>query len=268
MTTTKPDLETLHLGNGSHPTREAGVCFNEAAAWLAGEPHSDHPACVAPYLRSYGMRLNDRADDERRQDLKRFIPLVIGTAGDGLDDRRRWLATDRVLRVLLPKWLDRAGAADRAGQLRALAPITSHDTWYPNAQLVRTIRDEMWALRSQRYGVIRAAVLEAVKNKFADAAAVAAAAAAAVAVAVAAAAAAAADDAAADAAAVAAAAAAAVADAAADYSYGSEGYWAVRSAVYDKMRPIYNERYAAFTGEGWADALALYEDLLDPAPAP
>ena len=59
---------------------------------FAKEPFTDKPTCVSPYLRQFGITLNDRASDERRQDLIRFVPLVVGTAGDGLDEVRRWRA--------------------------------------------------------------------------------------------------------------------------------------------------------------------------------
>ena len=102
------DLETLRLDHGAHPSFEAGHCLMEAVAFFAGEPHSDAPKCVSPYLRAFGIRLNDRATAERRQDLVRFVPLVVGTAGDGLDEVRRWMAADHVARVSLPRHLDSA----------------------------------------------------------------------------------------------------------------------------------------------------------------
>jgi len=68
------DLDALHLEHGSHQDPDSGVCLLEAVALFAGEKHTDHPRCVSPLLGDVGIRLNDRATDTQRQDLKRFIP--------------------------------------------------------------------------------------------------------------------------------------------------------------------------------------------------
>jgi len=255
------DLDALHLESGSHLEGSVHVCMMEAAALFAGEPHTDHPCCVSPLLANVGIRLNDRATDTQRQDLKRFIPLVVGTAGDGQDDARRWLAVDRSVRFLLPKYLGLLDRHEQAATLRALPRITDADTYRPHTKRLRTVADEMYELRRNRYGTIRAAVREALKDQAAAAAAVAVAAAAAAAVAAAAAAAVAVAAAAADAAAD--DAAAADADAAADAAADD----AADDAVYAKVKPIYQEKCAGLIAESWDDAVALYTDLIDPAKA-
>jgi hypothetical protein len=279
------DLSTLHLDDGSHLSFEDGHCLMEAAAYFAGEPHTDRPQCVSPYLRSFGITLNDRVSDEQRQDLVRFVPLVVGTAGDGLDDRRRWLAADHVIRVTVPMWLDLAGLTDHAATLRAFTPITDRPSWQATRSAIRAARDAACALRSDRWAKIRTDVTAAVKKALAEqpvAVAAADADAAAVADAVAAAVADADADADADAAAVADAdaVAAAVADAAADAAAvadaaaaaaAADRYWAIRRAVYDavyaKMRAAYGERFAAVSAAAWPDALSLYERLINPVAA-
>ena len=239
------DLDALHLESGSHPEGSVHVCMMEAAALFAGEKHTDHPQCVSTLLANVGIRLNDRATDTQRQDLKRFIPLVVGTAGDGKDHARRWLAVDRSVRFLLPKYLDKLDRHEQAATLRALPRITDADTYRPHAKRLRTVADEMYELRRNRYETIRAAVREALKDKpFADAVADA--------------------DAAADAAAVADAVADAAAAAAADADAVAA---AVADAVYAKVKPIYQEKCAVLIAESWDDAVALYADLIDPAKA-
>jgi len=253
------DLDALHLEHGSHQDPDDGLCMMEAASLFAGEPHTDHPRCVSPLLANVGIRLNDLATDTQRQDLKRFIPLVVGTAGDGQDDARRWLAVDRSVRYLLPKYLDLLDRHGQASILRGLPRITDADTYRPHAKRLRTVADEMYELRRNQYATIRAAVREALKNKPAAVAA-AAAAAVAVAVAVAVAAAGAVAGAAADADAGAGAAAAADADAGAAWN-------TTYDAVYAKVKPIYQEKCAGLIAEAWDDAVALYADLIDPAKA-
>ncbi|HUE25944.1 MAG TPA: hypothetical protein VMP89_04150 [Solirubrobacteraceae bacterium] len=40
------------LAYGTHATPDDGRCAMEWVSYLAGEPHSDHPACVSPVLRA------------------------------------------------------------------------------------------------------------------------------------------------------------------------------------------------------------------------
>jgi hypothetical protein len=114
--------------------------------------HLDDGAHVSPYLRSFGMRLNDRASDEQRQDLKRFVPLVVGTAGDGLDEKRRWLGADYAIRTAAPKWLERASLTDHAQQLRTLVPITDAASYDAARTAVQDARDAAYQARRAVYG--------------------------------------------------------------------------------------------------------------------
>lgn len=121
-------LDTIRLKRGEHASPEDGLCVMEAAAWVAGEPHSDHPDCVSPVLGAFMRRWNDDLDDEGRQKLKPFILRAVGTGGDGQDEARGWLALDWLVRVHLPAWLGLAGFADEAGALRALLPLRDEDS--------------------------------------------------------------------------------------------------------------------------------------------
>ncbi len=117
------NFDTLQLAKGSHDNRNQGLCLLEAAAYMAGEPHSDHPACVSPILGAFGRDLNDRLDDIKRQLLKPLIPAMLDTAGDGLDETRGYLALDWLVRTHTPAWLDLAGLTVEAAELRALRRI-------------------------------------------------------------------------------------------------------------------------------------------------
>lgn len=92
---------------GEHVTLESGMCLLEATAYVAGEPWSDHPACVSPVLAEFGRAWNDgMRSDEERESLKQYIPRLIGTVGDAAaDERRGWLALDWLVRVHTPAWL-------------------------------------------------------------------------------------------------------------------------------------------------------------------
>ena len=116
-------LDSIPLLRGAHDSNEQ-MCAMEAAAWIAGEEHSDRPRCVSPVLGAFVRSWNDALDDEERQALKPCIPRMIGTAGDGHDEERAWMAVDWLVRVCTPAWLDLAGLKDSAEALRSLPPIT------------------------------------------------------------------------------------------------------------------------------------------------
>jgi len=118
-------LDDIHLFYGSHGTRLEGVCLLEAVAWWAEEEHTDHPACVSPALAAFGRRLNDILPDGKRQELVRYIPLMAGTAGDGKDGARVFMAADWAVRTCTPMWLELADLAAEAAALRALPRVTS-----------------------------------------------------------------------------------------------------------------------------------------------
>ena len=58
-----PDLEAIQLKAGSHNSPEDGMCVMEAAAWVAGEPFSDHPQCASKVVGAFLRTWNDTLDD-------------------------------------------------------------------------------------------------------------------------------------------------------------------------------------------------------------
>ena len=111
------------LAYGTHPTPEEGRCAMEWVSHLAGESHSDQPACVSPVLRAYCTSLNDSLDDEPRQLLRPYLARTIGTADDGLDEARSWMALDWLIRTYAPTWLAAADLTLSAHELADLAPV-------------------------------------------------------------------------------------------------------------------------------------------------
>ena len=118
------DLETLILATGAHNDRSDGLCLLEAVAWWSGETHTDHPACVSPILGAYGRAINDLLPPAKRQQLRQLIPLLPGTAADGLDETRSYAALDWLIRTWTPTWLDLAALKNDATALRRLHPLT------------------------------------------------------------------------------------------------------------------------------------------------
>jgi hypothetical protein len=138
MTITNPlDLNALRLDKGQHTSFEQGACLLEAAAYMAGEPWSDHPACVSPVLGAFGRALNDLLPDDKRQALVPLVPRLIGTAGDGQDQVRGLMAADWLLRVYTPTWLRLAGLTDQAEALEGLPRQVSWDDVEATVPVVR-----------------------------------------------------------------------------------------------------------------------------------
>jgi hypothetical protein len=115
------------LSAGRHSSPEEGRCAMEWVSYLAGEPHSDEPACVSPVLRAFCISFNDDLDDGTRQGLRPYLARTIGTSRDGRDAERAWMAMDWLVRVHTPAWLELASLATPATRLRELDPIVGHD---------------------------------------------------------------------------------------------------------------------------------------------
>ena len=142
------DLDSIVLLEGSHGSREQGVCLLEAVAWWAHEEHTDRPSCVDGTLAAFGRTWNDglRSDVERGQ-LKPYIRALVGTAGTPDDaSRRAWLALDWSVRVSTPAWLDLAGLAGQAQRLRGLPELTAADD--DVLALLREVRSDAAAARA------------------------------------------------------------------------------------------------------------------------
>jgi len=121
------DLETIHLSVGDHERREDGICAMEAAAYFAGEQHTDRPKCVCPVIGEFVRTFNDALLDRKRQRLKRYIPRLIKTGEDGMSSFRKWLATDWLLRVFTPYMLGKAGLKKEQRIVQQLDPLLTFD---------------------------------------------------------------------------------------------------------------------------------------------
>ncbi len=120
-------IDDITLERGSHETGEEGRCFMEAVAFVAGEDHSDLPACVCPALGEFARRWNDHLGEIDRQKMKPYIRLVIGTAGDGFGERRSWMMIDWCLREGLAVYCDARNLKDIARELKGLPEICDFD---------------------------------------------------------------------------------------------------------------------------------------------
>jgi hypothetical protein len=94
-------LERVELVTGVG-TRDAGrMCVMSLVACLAGEEHTDSPACASPLIRAFAIPLNDNMPHATRQRLKLFAPRILGTQ-DGQDPVRAELLRLALTEEIMP----------------------------------------------------------------------------------------------------------------------------------------------------------------------
>ncbi|MFZ0091662.1 MAG: hypothetical protein WAL63_19320, partial [Solirubrobacteraceae bacterium] len=143
------------LAYGTHSTPEDGRCAMEWVSHLAGEPHTDDPACVSPVLRAMCIALNDGLEHGPRQRLRPYLARTIGTADDGLDAERAWLAMTWLTRVYTPTWLALAGLHGCADSLRALPTVCDAATLRAALAALELARREAHTERARVFGAPR-----------------------------------------------------------------------------------------------------------------
>jgi hypothetical protein len=163
-------ITDYRLSYGTHADPDDGRCAMEWVSLLAGEPHSDQPACVSPVLRAFCTTLNDSLEDEPRQRLRPYLSRTIGTADDGFDEARSWMAMDWLIRVYAPSWLRVAGLSAPAGRLAALPPVIDvsplklsldelalarRDTRASWSAIIGPVRAATWSPRAARRAAAR-----------------------------------------------------------------------------------------------------------------
>lgn len=118
-------IDKIPLRHGSHRTRDDGMCAMEMVAWLAGEAHSDEPACACPVLAALMRASNDLMSDRQRDALLRpLVPMLVNSRrAAAAEAARGWRAVDHLLRHLSPVLLRQRGDAAGAEVLAEITPI-------------------------------------------------------------------------------------------------------------------------------------------------
>ena len=187
------DLHTLVLKHGHHASRASGVCAMEAVAWLAGEKHSDAPACACPVVTRYVQLLNDArwsSDAARTAALLPWLacaegetarPCILGSRVGPATERARarWLV-ERALTWWAPLAGQLAiGRLEARGydctEMRAAFLALAES---PSRETARRARDAAAAAYAAAYAAYAADAADAAAAAAADAADAAAAAAA------------------------------------------------------------------------------------------
>ena len=153
------------LTHGSHATRDEGMCLMEAVAYLAGEPHTDAPACACPVLTTYAIAINDAmgkgsyGDALRARYLHDLAPMLVGSKSTPEVKRARaYVLTDHAVRVFAPLALDSAGLGDKAEELRSLGAVVDQAS-ASTAQ--DSTRSAYWVAREADAKAAKAAVWDA-----------------------------------------------------------------------------------------------------------
>ena len=143
-------LDTITLDVGAHETFERGHCAMEVVAWLAGEPHTDRPACVCPVIGEFVRSWNDGLpDDDRNRLLKPLLPRLAGTAASAdVQDRRAFLQVDWAVRVFAPAWLRRAELHDDADSLANLPELSDAELCEAAMPAIGKVRESAAAARA------------------------------------------------------------------------------------------------------------------------
>lgn len=76
----------LTRGHSKDPTK--GACLLDAVSWFEDGCLNDKPQCVSPVLARLGHFANDILADGPRQQLRRFIPRLVGTVDERADELR------------------------------------------------------------------------------------------------------------------------------------------------------------------------------------
>ncbi|MEG9524872.1 MAG: glycosyltransferase family 61 protein [Hyphomicrobiales bacterium] len=130
------------LAAGQHADAGAGLCALEAVAYVAGEPHSDQPACASPSLAAFIRTWSDRLpQDERDALILPLVPRLVGTRGsDALERRRSALVLDWLVRTHVPAWFRLAKLnveADELADRPSLTDVADLAAWCDHLKRAR-----------------------------------------------------------------------------------------------------------------------------------
>ncbi len=119
------------LRRGAHDARNDGMCAMEMVAWLAGEEHSDEPACACPVIAAFVRALNDGLPTDQARDrlLRPLVPRFVNTRSSAVEERRRgFQVADALVRTFVPHLLEKRGRQSEAAALRAVPAVVDQVT--------------------------------------------------------------------------------------------------------------------------------------------
>ena len=144
------DLDTITLTEGGHETRGSELCVGEAAAWYAGQPHSDQPITMSPEIGALlrGLSVDITDDATRTRLLRPLVPLLAySAASPDVERRRRYRALTWLVQAYVPLWFTPAlwSHGERLGRIKSI----TEQSW----SSVQPILAEAFAAAADRAGV-------------------------------------------------------------------------------------------------------------------
>jgi hypothetical protein len=137
-------LASLKLRCGPGSTAD-DICVMQAVDFVASGGMSAEPKCASPTITAFMIKLNDCLNNERRQSLKRFIPLLVSTRGTPAQERRReFMLRDWAVRRLAPTWFELGGFGIAAQKLRDLPEVLDAESKRVAVDALRVLRSECW----------------------------------------------------------------------------------------------------------------------------
>ena len=114
------------LAGGPNANPDQGLSALEAAAYLAGEPHSNQPACASPSIAAFIRTWGDGLKQAERDGLiLPLLPRLVGTHVSAVLERRRIaMVADWLVRTHVPAWFRLAKLNVEADELADRAELT------------------------------------------------------------------------------------------------------------------------------------------------
>src|ERR1041385_3644499 len=106
------------LRRGNSPDPREGACLLDAVSWIEYGTLGDHPPCVCPVIAAYGRGINDAMSDAGRQQLRAYIPRLVGTVDPENERARAEYLAWQAIRVFATFALDTAGHCADADKMR------------------------------------------------------------------------------------------------------------------------------------------------------
>ena len=148
-------LSRINLDYGKHGSLQQGACVMECVAYVAGEPHTDHPSCACPVVTKVAAFVNDEYPAVRENGLSsRVLRLAGSNKSPEASKQRAYFLMDFVLRTVTPNSIRRHTPA-LADAFAQLSPVDCPERMKPVHALVSALRDTLHNLTEGLYLPLR-----------------------------------------------------------------------------------------------------------------
>ena len=122
-------LGRVHLSTGHHERPDEGLCVMECVAFVAGEPHTDRPACACPVITQLAIHANDALGflAQHGKELAQRVIALAGSKGSAATAHARACFLFNSAMQLLASGYLKGTRPKVARMLMALPAITGRD---------------------------------------------------------------------------------------------------------------------------------------------